>query len=494
MGGARLDRRRFLGLATAALAGAACRGADDPVARSGSSTSASTTTPPYRLDPDVPYWLQGNYAPVSEEVEAFDLAVTGSLPAGLNGLYVRNGSNPATGSSPHWFLGDGMVHGVRLEAGNARWYRNRYVDTPLYRTRREFGDLDAGAPGTQNSQSNVSVFEHQGRLLSSGEVGWPYALDPTDLSTEGATDLRGPAGALGANFTAHPKVDPETGELHAFGYGFVAPYLTYYRIGVDGTLVQSEQIEVAGPTMMHDFAITDREAVFWEFPVVFDLDAALEGTGFPFVWTPDYGSRVGVLPFGAPGTDIRWVEIPNQMVFHGTNAYRDGDEIVLDVNVQASAFDPAGDPPGSVLHRWRIDTSGEVLSFRDEQLADRWMDFPRIDPRQTGRPHGRAWYVDFTDTEDEGMLFRGITGVSGGREVTAWRPHEAEHAGEVTFVSDPERGNGGGWLLGFVYDRRTDASSLVVLDPDDLVAGPVARVELPQRVPFGFHGTWVPAV
>ena len=283
--------------------------------------------------------------------------------------------------------------------------------------------------------------------------------------------------------------------MHAFGYGFMPPYLTYYRIAPDGTVRTAETVDVAGPTMMHDFAITDRDVVFWELPVVFDLDAALSGIGFPFVWTPAYGSRIGVMPLGGPANATRWVEIPNQMVFHGTNAFRDGDDIVIDVSRQASAFDPAGDPPGSVLHRWRIGTAGPELTFAEEQLDDRWMDLPRIDLRQTGRPQDRAWYADFTDTADEGLLFRGITGVSFDRTVTTtrWAPHEAEHAGEATFVADPDRGGGpgGGWLLSFVYDRRVDSSVLAVLDPEDLADGPVARIELPRRVPFGFHGTWL---
>lgn len=488
-----LARRTFLKLAGGAALLAACgdggRGSADAA-----PTSSTRPAPPIALDPDRPWWLQGNYAPVMKEVEAFDLEVVGTLPRSLTGLYVRNGSNPATGTSPHWFLGDGMVHGVHLERGAARAYRNRWVRTPLYEQRAEFADLDVGAPGAGISQSNVSVVHHDGKLLTLGEVGWPYELRTDDLTTVGTHELRGAGTQLGPNVTAHPKRDPETGKLHFFGYGFLPPYLTYYVAAPDGTLELSQPVEVAGPTMIHDFAITDRDAIFWEFPVIFDFDAAVSGSDFPFRWEPSYGSRIGVMPLDGPTSAIRWVEVDDMFVFHGTNAFRDGDEIVIDVNRQVSAFAPDGDPPGSVLHRWRIDTSGPELRWRDEQLSDTWMDLPRIDERATGRAHGRGYYAAFTETDAEGLQFRGVVGFdtrTGAHD--AWEPPDGTHAGEVVFVPDgDDAGPDEGWLLTYVYDRRTERSSCVVLDATDVSAGPVASIALPQRVPFGFHGTWVP--
>ncbi|TPW10740.1 MAG: carotenoid cleavage dioxygenase, partial [Acidimicrobiaceae bacterium] len=156
-----------------------------------------------------------------DEVETFELSVRGAIPPELNGLYARNGSNPASGESPHWFFGDGMAHGVRLGAGRAEWYRNRWVRTTMYEGGLTFG---TGPPGGASNQSNVSLIWHGGRLLSSGEVGSPYELDPLDLSTRGVHDF---GGGLTSSFTAHPKIDPATGNLHFFGYGFVPPYLTY---------------------------------------------------------------------------------------------------------------------------------------------------------------------------------------------------------------------------------------------------------------------------
>lgn len=490
-----VERRAFIRGAVASALAVGGAGALLAACADGAGTASPTTStvPPLPFDPDLPYWMQGGFAPVDEQVEAVDLEVSGSLPPELDGLYVRNGSNPAAGISPHWFLGDGMVHGVRLAAGSALWYRNRYVDTPLYRSGQ--GLLGSGgAPGGASNQSNVSVFHHGGTLLTSGEVGLPYEISTEDLSTVGVHDY---AGRLTTAMTAHPKVDPDTGRLHFFGYGFVPPYLTYHVADPDGTLVSSQEIEVAGPTMIHDFAITDRDAVFWELPVVFDMESAIaavsgDGEGFGFLWDEDYGARIGVMPLDGSASEIRWVEIDPCYVFHGVNAFREGDDVVLDVCQMPTAFVDGGDLPASSPHRWRVGTGSGDLAFSDEVLDERAMDLPSLDRRFTGRPNEQAWYLMVGEDGDWPVEMLGVArreGSTGALDV--YDPGPGERVNEVTFVPAGD-GEGEGWMLAYAWDRARDASDLIVLDALDLAAGPVARVHLPARVPYGFHGTWVP--
>lgn len=500
-----VERRAFIrgAVASALAAGgagallSACSSSGESATAGSSTTPATaptTTWPPIPYDPAQPYWMQGGFAPTLDELEVADLEVTGSLPPELDGLYVRNGSNPAGEASPHWFLGDGMVHGVRLAGGQALWYRNRFVDTPMYRDGT--GILGgAGAPGQAANQSNVSVFHHAGKLLSSGEIGFPYELSTEDLSTVGPYDY---AGGLTTAMTAHPKIDPVTGKLHFFGYGFVPPYLTYHVVAADGTLEYSAEIEVAGPTMIHDFAITDREAVFWELPVIFDLEIAIaavngeEGGGFPFRWDEGYGGRIGVMPLDGPTSAIRWVEIDPCYVFHGVNAFRDGDDVVLDVCRMPTMFKDGGDVGDSVPHRWRVGTAGEQLTFTDEVLDERSMDLPSLDRRFTGRPNRQAWYLLTGEDGEWPVEFLGVArrdDTTGALDL--YDPGPGERVNEVTFVPTGD-GEGEGWMLAYAWDRARDASDLLVLDALDLAAGPVARVHLPARVPYGFHGTWVP--
>jgi carotenoid cleavage dioxygenase len=257
-----------------------------------------------------------------------------------------------------------------------------------------------------------------------------------------------------------------------------------------------EEIAVSAGTMIHDFAITDRDVVFWEFPVVFDLAAAAAaaaGAVNPFTWDASCGSLVGVMPLGGPAAEMRWVEIDNGYVFHGTNAYRDDDRIVLDVSRIPSVFNDndINDSP-SLLNRWTIGTGGDELTWTTEQVSELSIDFPEIDHRVTGRAHSVAWYTETHDTADGNLEFPGLAALDVATgELDRWTPGPARQPGEALFVPDPpDSAEGEGWLLTFIWDQATDRSSFVILDATDVGAVPVAEIDLPRRVPFGFHGTW----
>jgi carotenoid cleavage dioxygenase len=493
-----MDRRALLGalgvggLAAGATALTACtRDADlsTGAAEKGATTSSSPVAPTY--DPSKPYWVQGNFAPVTTEETVTRLDVVGQIPDELNGLFVRNGSNPASGEALHWFLGDGMLHGVRLEGGKALWYRNRYVTTPLQQSGKglmEFG----GVPGKQNNQSNVSVISHGGKLLSLGEVGWPYEVSTEDLSTVGPFDY---AGELGTTMTAHPKVDPTTGRMHFFGYDFLQPTLTYYAATPAGVIDTVSPIDVGTVTMIHDFAITDTHAVFWIGPVVFGATPG-STSKIPFRWDPSGPSRIGVLPLDGSADQIRWVDKAPSFAFHLFNAHRDGDDAVLRVSRLDEAFGPRGDLVPSYLTEWRIGTGGESLTFAETRLHDRPMDLPTHDRRLTGRQTHHGWFATTTAADSEhGFELNGIChyDAATGKE-DVWNPGPNLRGGEGYFVgADGSRPDGDGWVMTFVWDRTTDRSSLAIFDAQDVSAGPVGQVPLPVRVPFGFHGTWVPA-
>ena len=437
--------------------------------------------------------MQGNFAPVQREVESFALRVEGSLPPELNGLYVRNGSNPSHGDSPHWFFGDGMTHGVRLESGRATSYRNRYVQTTMYQTGAGFGQ---GAPGGASNQSNVSCIWHGGRLLTSGEVGFPYELNPADQSTVGPHDF---SGKLNTAFTAHPKIDPSTGRLHFFGYGFTPPFLTYHIADADGSLVHSEVVDTPRSTMMHDFAITETDAIFWDLPVTFDLNAAIayiadpSSAAFPYKWTPEDGSRVGIMPLEGGAASIKWFDLDPCYVFHGVNAFRRGDEVVADVCRLSSMFVPGQFLGGEPSHRrWTFNTATGAVS--DDVLAvDNPGDLPGRDPRRVGREHRYSYLVATRENPDT-VEFGGVIKHDyrdNSREF--WDPGPTRHSGEWLFVpGGSDQADDAGWLLTTVHDDSTGVSEFVVVDASAVAKGPVATVALPQRVPYGFHATWVP--
>jgi carotenoid cleavage dioxygenase-like enzyme len=436
---------------------------------------------------ELPWHLSGNYAPVLDELTAFDLPVRGALPPELRGLYVRNGANPKSGVSPHWFFGNGMVHGVRIEDGAARWYRNRFVRTRLLETGADRLD-GANMLDKTLSAANTHVIGHAGRILALEEGAFPYALT-AELDTVGFDDY---GGRLTTAFTAHPKLCPETGELHFFGYSFVPPYLVYHVLDAKGQLVHSAEIQVPGPTMMHDFMITREHAIFMDLPVVFDLERAARGD-VPLHWDESYGARIGILPRFGTDAEVRWFEVEPCYVFHPMNAYAEGSKVICDVGRHAHMWrDSMNDFAPSYLWRWTFDlASGQVT---EQALDDRPHGFPRVDDRVVGLAHRYGWAV--APRPGCGAVI-GAPGVvvkydleSGAQASHDFGPDG--HPDEFVFVPAAEdAGPDEGYALGFVYDASRDSSDLVVLDGADPGAEPLAVVTLPRRVPHGFHGSWI---
>ncbi|MEV4257164.1 carotenoid oxygenase family protein, partial [Spirillospora sp. NPDC049652] len=416
-------------------------------------------------------WLDGHRAPVPDETTAHDLPVTGVLPAELNGRYLRNGPNPRPGEpSGHWFTGHGMVHGIRLRDGRAEWYRNRWVRTRRFTDDAPFVRAD-GTFDLASVQANTHVIAHDGTVYALVEAGLPYELTP-ELDTVGPCDF---GGLLTTAMTAHPKRDPRTGDLLFFGYGFVPPYLTYHRLSADGKLVESREVEVPGPTMMHDFAITENHVVWLDLPMVFDLELAGRG-GMPFRWDDSYGARLGVMPRAGDGP-VRWFDVDPCYVFHVGNAYENGrGGVVLtgaryrDADIAALWGDIGGapDPASSAaasgvsrLHRWTLDPATGRAS--EEVLDDRDVEFPTHDDGRTGLPHRFLYTVSGSSL----VKYDLETATSAARDFGG-------HVGEAVFVpAEDGRSEDDGRLLTIASDPA--GSRLLVLDAADLSER--ARVE-----------------
>ena len=443
-----------------------------------------------------PFYLKGNYAPVADEVEAFDLAVVGSLPRELNGRFLRNGANPAPGVVPaHWFDGDGMLHGIRLADGRAEWYRNRWIRTKLFAGEQRMDpetfefDLTAG-------RANTHVMRHAGRILALEEGSFPMEMSP-DLDTLGPVDF---GGALHTPCTAHPHVCAETGEMHFFGYELVtAPFATYYVADAAGQVIHSQAVEIPNPVMMHDFALSRNHAIFMDLPVVFDLDIVLGGGGMPFCWRPDNGSRIGLIDRRKIGTGVpvepRWFEIDNCYVFHIVNVWEeeDGNVVVLDAGRHRSMWEGSADSfEPCYLWRWRFDLRTGAVT--EQQLDDLDHAFPRIDDRRTGLANRYSWAVkgrpgepSVTDAATGVVKYESADGSSTFHDFGPGRSTSEPVFVPANDAADEDEG----WVLSFVYDRATESSTFTVLDAADIAAAPVATIAIPQRVPHGFHGSWI---
>ena len=447
-------------------------------------------------------FLEGPFAPVEKELTALDLPVTGTIPPELDGRYLRNGPNPMGGDDPHyhWFIGTGMVHGVRLRDGRAEWYRNRWVRSKA--VAETLGERWVGGPVHDNMDAapNTHVISHAGRILATVESGpLPYELSE-ELETLGPCDFRG---TLPGGFAAHTKLDHTTGELHTIAYYWAWGYVQHVVVGPDGNVTRTTNIPVGDAPMMHDFGLTEKHLVLLDLPVTFSLDAVSAGEKLPYTWNPAHQARVGILPRDGRADDVRWIDIDPCFVFHTLNAYDDGGRVVLDVCRYDKAYDVSKlRGPGPVtLDRWLIDPVGGKVTTQG--LDDQHQEFPRIDDRSTGRRHRYGYTAVIGEGEIATIsVEQGVTAHEIGNAVLK---HDLEHGtverhefgdgattGEFVFVpAAPDASEDDGYVMGFVHDPDRGAADLVILSAQDFGAEPVARVHLPSRIPLGFHGNWI---
>jgi carotenoid cleavage dioxygenase len=459
-------------------------------------------------------FFRGYYAPVIAESDAPHLPVTGEMPAGLAGTLYRNGPNPqfAPRGPHHWFAGDGMIHAFRIAGGRVS-YRNRWVRTPKWVLEHAEGEGLSGAFGNpafsdprivalDSTVANTHVVPFAGRLLALEEQHAPFAIDPDSLAPVGYETF---GDALCGPVTAHPKVDPVTGEMVFFGYsarGRFSPWASIQMADASGRIVRAEQLELPFASMVHDFAVTRHWIVLPIFPLTGSMQRARGGLP-PYAWEPDKGTRIALIPRNAPVSATRWFDAPPCYVFHPMNHFEDAaGRIVVDVmkyDVAPLFPRPDGSPstpsaPPARLFRWTIDPNADSLGIAETQLDDRAGEFPRFDERHCMAPYRHGWYVagDVGAPREAAGRADGLVhyDFATGR-AQAWMPPAGDRCGEPVFVPRaPDAAEGDGWLLCTLYRGAENRSDLAVFAATDIGHGPVALAHLSSRVPAGFHGSW----
>lgn len=443
-------------------------------------------------------FLTGIHAPMTEERTIADLRVTGTIPPELSGRYVRIGPNPFRPDprGHHWFIGDGMVHGVRLSGSRAEWYRNRYVCTKVL---EEQGGPQA-APGPRRGRRdvvNTNVIQHAGKTLAIVEAGaYPVELD-SELNSIRSSDfgatLRGP-------FSAHPHLDPLTGELHAVCYDAMTPDTVWHVvIDSEGKAVREEPVPVAHGPSIHDCALTANYVVIFDLPVTFSMKALIGGAQFPYRWNRAHPARIGLLPRTGKAEEIVWCPVDPCYVFHVANSFeRDDGKVIIDCDVYETMFEGGADgPSGKSLgfERWLADPAGGMVERAT--IDDRPQEFARPDERFFARPYRYAWSMGLPEDADPAFLgeqpiyrYDLETGQCSQHDFGIGRV-----PGEFVFVPrSVDAPEGDGWLMGYVIDAANEITDLVILDATDIAGAPVASVHIPHRIPPGFHGNWLPDI
>ncbi|CAA7387951.1 unnamed protein product [Spirodela intermedia] len=486
------------------------------------------------------YYLSGNFGPVLEETPPCrELKIRGTLPECLNGEFVRVGPNPKLPpvAEYHWFDGDGMIHGIRIKDGKAS-YVSRYVQTSRLKQEEYFGrakfmkggdlkgffglfmvyisqlreklkilDLSYGR-GT----ANTALVYHHGKLLALSEGDKPYVvkiLEDGDLQTLGLLDYDR---RLAHSFTAHPKVDPFTDEMFTFGYSQSPPYVTYRVVTKEGIMLDPVPITIPESVMMHDFAITENYAIFMDLPLYFRPKEMVKEGKIIFSFDPSKKAKFGILPrYAKDELQIKWFELPNCFIFHNANAWEEDEEVVLitcrlenpDLDMINGDASETLDNFKNELYEMRFNMKTGAAS--QKQLSLSIVDFPRINESYTGRKQRFVYGTIFhAVTKIKGIVKfdlhvePDITGKKklevGGNVQGIFHLGPGRFGSEAVFVprepgvsSDEDDG----YLIFFVHDEKTGKSEVNVIDAKTMSAEPVAVVELPKRVPYGFHAFFV---
>ena len=294
-------------------------------------------------------FLSGVHTPMREEKTLTDLAVTGTIPAALDGRYLRIGPNPveADPRGYHWFIGDGMVHGIAIKDGKALWYRNRWIRSTA--ASASLGKRPAPGPRHGHGDTvNTNVVDIAGRTWALVEAGsYPVELSDTleDQRYNAFDDT------LAGSFTAHPHRDPATGEHHAIAYEGADPdVVRHIVISADGRVIREQPVAVEHGPSIHDCAFTARFAIILDLPVTFSMKALIGGHRFPYEWNPGHRARVGLLPRAGADADTIWCDVEPCYVFHVANSYdREDGGVILDVVAYDTMF--AREPTGARRRR-----------------------------------------------------------------------------------------------------------------------------------------------
>jgi carotenoid cleavage dioxygenase len=451
-------------------------------------------------------YLQGMYAPVTEEHTATTLQVIGEIPADLHGAYVRNGPNPL--SSPtamhHWFDGEGMLHSVYFENGRAE-YRNRYVRSADFNAAEKGAGVVGGVMERASSQrtpkvykdtANTDVIMHHGQLMALWYIsGNPVRVDPRTLKTLGEESF---GGALPRHVSAHSKTDVATGEFLFFDYALYDPWMSWGVVDANNVLTNFQRLELPGPRLPHDMAFTKNYIVLHDLPVVFGEQALRQRQ-----WSieiVDLPTRFAVVPRNGRADEVRWFETDPCYIYHVINAWEEGDDVVMLGCKMVPNQRPAQGNYGpytsmvevlalnAVPCEWRMNLRTGRCTSRN--LDDAISEFPTINLNVSGEKNRYA-YIQSIAAEDT-LKFDGFYKYDFMSNSRQDYRYEADTFGsEVAFA--PRIGSqdeDDGYLIGFVSNEATGQSEVRIWDASEIQAGPLARVMLPVRVPAGFHATW----
>lgn len=467
------------------------------------------------------FFLSGNFAPVHDAIRAEDLNVKiGKIPKGLNGIYIQNGPNPQfkPRGKYHLFDGDGMIHVMLLVNGKAH-YLNKYIETDKFIKEKEYGEALTfgmlhmadpvayliqlfdkyvrGRPIPKIHTANTSVLFHNGRLFALNEASPPYELDIDTFKTKGVFTFDG---KLKGSMTAHPKIHPITKELIFYSYNPITkPYLTHYVANEKLEITHKTDLDVSAPFIIHDFAITEHFTIFFFYPLSATFDKFITNKGNIISFDEKRETEIWVLPrymTEKAKPSIKKFKMESCFGWHFANAYEEGDHIIV-IGTRAKKVDfldfnrdtIRNPKQKTYLYEWRLNV--EDNSVTGKHLLDDECEFPTINPSKVGLKNR---FVYAPTRQYGNYTFDGVTKI----DLTTGKTKRFDfglqrYGGECIFAPKTDaKDEDDGYLMTYVYDETTNSSEFIIIDAKKMDSIPVASVKLPRRVPYGFHGNWIP--
>ncbi|KAE8657201.1 putative carotenoid cleavage dioxygenase 4 [Hibiscus syriacus] len=454
------------------------------------------------LDPR--HVLSGNFVPVNELPPTECEVIQGAFPSCLDGAYIRNGPNPQyfPRGSFHLIDGDGLLHSLRISQGRATLC-SRHVKTYKYTTERNLGSpivpnlfssftslpaciargfllaariiIGLYDPANGIGVANTSLALFGNRVYALCESDLPYAVRLTsdgDIETLGRHDF---GGTLLTNMTAHPKVDPDSGE--AFDVHIMS---------------------MPHPSFVHDFAITKKYALFPDIQMRMKkpIEMIFQG-GNPMVSDPTKVARFGVIPrYAKNESEMRWFNVPGFNPMHFVNAWEeDNENAIVMLASSVTSIEHAlqrFDLVRNRMEKVRINVNTGMVTR--QSISSRNLDLEVINPSYLAKKNR---YVYSGVGEPLPKMSRVVKldypkGVSKDCTVASRMYGPGCYGAEPFFVAkEGENSEDDGYLLTYVHDENTRESRFLVMDAKSPDLDIVATVKLPQRVPYGFHGLFV---
>jgi carotenoid cleavage dioxygenase len=472
----------------------------------------------FGVDPSQNWALLDNFRPVKKELFTENLKVSyGVVPEDIDGLFVRNGPNPRLQETGyHWFDGDGMLHAIRINNGKFN-YSNSWVNTTrlnderkadrkLYTRLGDFGGYTAlpklllseieriigtitATPETTGT-ANTALAYHNNYLLALQEASLPYRVrinNDGQLTSLGYVDYHG---KWKYPVSAHSKVDPGTDNFVIYGYRVFPPYCRHGVVDPNGNLVSSMDINIPQPVMMHDFGMTEHYSIIMDLPLIFQQENVVMGKSL-FAYNETRPSRFGIFPHKETSEkNIKWFEAQPCWIFHTCNSWEEGDEVVV-VASRYPKFNLEMTAGWFIPQVWEYRFNLKTGKTTEGLLWEKYWEFPQVHPNKLGR---KAKYGYFAMFAFEKILSSGLSKVDllDKKILHEFTFGEGKSGGEGIFVE--KKGaveEDDGYLLTLVYDKTVDRSALWIIDAKEMVL--LTIVDLPQRVPYGFHATFVAA-